>query len=66
MTPVAVSRPNAEPPESTIAWTCCTVLTGSSRSVSRVPGRAAAHVDAADGTGLRQHDRAARWAAASR
>src|SRR5271168_3295478 len=38
MTPDAVSRPYALPPESTIAWTCCTILMGLSRSVSRVPG----------------------------
>ncbi len=36
--PLAASNPNALPPESTIACTCWTVLTGSSRSVSRVPG----------------------------
>src|SRR5262245_15352895 len=40
MTPDAVSRPNALPPERTTAWICLTVLTGSSRSVSRVPGAA--------------------------
>ena len=37
-TPVAASRPNAEPPERTTASTRSTVRCGSSRSVSRVPG----------------------------
>ena len=36
--PCAASRPKALPPESTMALTFCTWLTGSSRSVSRVPG----------------------------
>src|SRR6185437_9228491 len=38
MTPLAVSKPNALPPESTMAFTRSTVLIGLSRSVSRVPG----------------------------
>src|SRR5579871_3492179 len=38
ITPLAASRPKALPPESKIACTCCTVLVGCSRSVSRVPG----------------------------
>ena len=29
MTPSAAARPNALPPDRTMAWTCCTVLTGS-------------------------------------
>ena len=37
-TPEAASRPKALPPDNTIACTRSTVLTGSSRSVSRVPG----------------------------
>ncbi len=37
-TPVATSRPNALPPERNTACTCCTRFTGSSRSVSIVPG----------------------------
>ena len=37
-TPCAASRPKALPPESTIALTLSTMLSGSSRSVSRVPG----------------------------
>ena len=36
--PVAASRPNALPPERTIALTLSTMLSGLSRSVSRVPG----------------------------
>jgi hypothetical protein len=36
--PVAASRPNALPPASTIALTLSTMLSGFSRSVSRVPG----------------------------
>ena len=36
--PVAASRPNALPPASTTALTLSTMLSGSSRSVSRVPG----------------------------
>src|SRR5512136_1178733 len=38
MTPAAASRPNAEPPASSTAWTFCTRCIGRSRSVSRVPG----------------------------
>ena len=37
-TPVATSRPNALPPDKNTAWTCWTRLTGSSTSVSTVPG----------------------------
>ena len=37
-TPLAASRPNAEPPDKTSASTACTDLSGSNRSVSRVPG----------------------------
>ena len=40
MTPDAASRPNALPPDSTIACAICTMLTGLSRSVSRVAGAA--------------------------
>ena len=36
--PVAASRPNALPPDRTIALTLSTMLSGLSRSVSRVPG----------------------------
>lgn len=40
MTPVAASRPKALPPASITACTFSTMLTGLSRSVSRVPGAA--------------------------
>ena len=36
--PSAAASPKALPPESTTAWTRSTVFSGSSRSVSRVPG----------------------------
>ena len=36
--PVAASRPNALPPDKTIAFTLSTMLSGLSRSISRVPG----------------------------
>ena len=38
ITPSAAARPNAEPPDSTIASTCSTRATGSSTAVSRVAG----------------------------
>ena len=65
ITPVAASRPKALPPASTMAWTCWTVLSGSSRSVSRVPGRRAAHVDAGDRAVAGHDDRAAGGALAA-
>ena len=37
-TPVAASKPYALPPVSKIAWVSRTILIGSNRSVSRVPG----------------------------
>ena len=40
MAPLAASRPQALPPDSMTACTCCTRLEGCSRSVSRVPGAA--------------------------
>ena len=45
-TPEAASSPKAEPPDSTMASMPSTVCAGSSSAVSRVPGPAAAHVDA--------------------
>ena len=54
--PPGASRPNAEPPESTIASTRSTVCSGRSSSVSREPGPAAAHVDRGDRR-LVEHDR---------
>ena len=59
MTPPAASRPKALPPARTIACTLSIALTGSSSSVSRVPGDGAAHVDAGDGAFARDDDRAA-------
>ena len=38
MTPEAASKPNALPPDNKMALTACTVFSGWSRSVSRVPG----------------------------
>ena len=38
MTPSAAESPQDEPPDSTIASTCSTVMPGSSRALSRVPG----------------------------
>ena len=38
MTPEATSSPNALPPERTTAFTCSTLLTGSSSANSLVPG----------------------------
>ena len=38
ITPSAAASPNADPPDRTTAWTRSTMLRGSSRSVSRVPG----------------------------
>jgi hypothetical protein len=40
MAPSAAARPQALPPASITACTCCTRLPGASRSVSRVPGAA--------------------------
>ena len=58
MTPAAVSRPNALPPDSTIAWSRVSDAAGSSRSVPIVPGappRTSTPATAPAG----QHDRAA-------
>ena len=55
-TPSAAPSPNALPPERTTASTASTAFAGSSRSVSRVPGAAAADVDPADGPGWGQDD----------
>jgi hypothetical protein len=53
MAPPAASRPNAEPPLSTTAWTTSIRPAGSSASVSRVPGApprmSTAHTAAASG-----------------
>ena len=38
MTPVAASRPNAEPPASVMAWILSMALRSWNKSVSRVPG----------------------------
>ena len=40
ITPLAASRPNALPPDSTMACTFSTTFSGASSSVSRVPGAA--------------------------
>ncbi len=39
-TPSAAARPYTDPPDKTIAWTLSTRFSGSSKSVSRVPGAA--------------------------
>ncbi len=51
--PEAASRPKAEPPDNTMASIPSTVSAGSSKAVSRVPGPAAAHVDASRPQGRR-------------
>ncbi len=57
--PVAASRPNALPPDSTMAWICWTV----GRRVEKIglprAGRAATNVDAGHGSRLGQYHRAA-------
>ena len=57
--PVAASRPNALPPARTIALTLSTMLSGSRRSVSRVPGAPPRCDTPPTRVAVDEHDRAA-------
>ena len=65
MAPSAAARPKALPPERHTAWTCCTRLDGSSRSVSRVPGPPPRTSTLATVAGRREHHRRAGQPAAA-
>ena len=58
ITPVAASRPKADPPERRTAWTCCTRVHGIEQVGLARPGRPAAHVHPAHGPRL-GHDHGA-------